>query len=349
MNTRSFQEYFLLVLIVGALWFSGAIFKPFLVPLALAAAFAVVLHPLYLRLLKDAPKYPSLVALFTLSISIVCIVLPIVIIGTLLGREAARVYGSFTDGSATIQVSAIVSQLQSMLPTQIPGVANLTQNLAGNVNEYGTAILTWVTSHIGDAFSSIASSFLSFFVFLVALFFFMRDGAAFRKTLIELSPLPDKDDEMIFDHLATAVNSVIRGNLLIALIRGVLATIGFAIFGIPNSILWGTMTGLAGLIPGIGLVIVFAPAILYAFFTSGAVPAIGLLCWGFLVVGLADNILGPKIVGHGTQLHPLFVLLAILGGIDFFGPIGIFLGPIVVSFLIALLSIYSTSSKKRAA
>src|SRR5262249_25314314 len=151
-----------------------------------------------------------------------------------------------------------------------------------------------------------------------------------------------KDDETVFEELGIAVNSVIRGNLFVALLRGIFASVGFFFFGIPNPLLWGAIAGIAGLIPNIGIVMVFAPAILYAYFGMGWLPAIGLLLWGLFVVGLIDNVLAPRFVSRGMQVHPLFVLLALFGGISYFGPLGIFLGPLSLSLLFALLSIYAT-------
>ena len=164
--------------------------------------------------------------------------------------------------------------------------------------------------------------------------------------LIELSPLNDKEDEGVFDRLELAVNSVIKGNLVIALVQGVLTTIGFMLFGVPNAILWGTVAAVAALIPGIGTGLVFIPAVAFLFFTGANVPAFGLFIWGALGVGLIDNFLGPKLVGSGMKLHPLLVLLSVLGGLMYFSPAGVFLGPLSLSLLFALLSIYAHISRK---
>ncbi len=119
-----------------------------------------------------------------------------------------------------------------------------------------------------------------------------------------------------------------------------------SIFGIPNGFLWGTVAAIAALIPGIGTALVFIPAIAFLFFIGNIPQALGLLAWGALAVGLIDNILGPKLVGRGMQLHSLLVLLSVLGEIIFFGPSGIFLGPLSLSLLFVLLSIYADVSRR---
>ena len=107
------------------------------------------------------------------------------------------------------------------------------------------------------------------------------------------------------------------------------------------------VTSLAALVPGVGTALVMAPAIGFLLISGQTVSAIGLLVWGVAAVGLIDNFLGPVLMGRGVHLPPLVILLAVLGGLAFFGPVGIFLGPLTVSLLIALFTLYADSGKKR--
>jgi predicted PurR-regulated permease PerM len=197
-----------------------------------------------------------------------------------------------------------------------------------------------VVDNLGRIFSSTASLALGLFISLVALFYLLRDGKRFKKTIMEASPLADKYDEQIMDKIERAVNSVIRGSLFTSLIKGVLATIGFMIFGIDHALLWGTLTAIVSLLPGIGAGITIIPAVVYLLVVDKIGAAIGLGVWGVIVIGLVDNILMPIIVGQGFRVHPLFVMLSVIGGIMFFGPVGLFLGPLVIALFSALLEIY---------
>jgi predicted PurR-regulated permease PerM len=340
MNSENIQGYFLAALLVVAFALSALLFQPFFTPLVLAAAFAAVLHPVYRKILAEMPTLYGTAALCTLLGVLVCIMLPLYFAGTVIAYETARLYASFSDGSASLLMHEMLNKILASLPQNIPGANNISDTITANISQYAQEALKWLSGHIAGAFSGVASIFLSLLVFLIALFYFLRDGEKFKRAIIAYSPLPDADDEAIFNRLGLAVNSVIRGNLFIALLRGIMTAFGFFLFGVPNSILLGMMTAVIGLLPGIGLVIMFTPAIIYTFFVGGPVPAIGLLAWGIIAVGLIDNVLGPKLVGRGMQLHPLLVLLSIFGGIEFFGAVGIFLGPLCVSLLFALLSIY---------
>ena len=188
-----------------------------------------------------------------------------------------------------------------------------------------------------------ASFFLSLFIFFIALYYLLRDGVSLKNLIISYSPLRDSYDETVFDKLELAVNSVVRGNLTIACIQGVLSGLGFWLFGVPNAVLWGAVTAIAALVPGLGTALIFTPLIIYLFLTGHSAAAAGLAMWGALAVGFIDNMLGPRLIGQGIKLHPLLVLLSVLGGITFFGPIGIFMGPLALSLLFAFLTIYTSS------
>jgi predicted PurR-regulated permease PerM len=174
----------------------------------------------------------------------------------------------------------------------------------------------------------------------MALYYLLKDGYKLKNYLLALSPLDDSNNNFIINRIRLAVFSVVKGNLLIGLIQGTLTGIGFALFGVPNPVLWGGVASIAALIPSIGTAIVITPAIIFLFVSGNNVGAGGLLVWGIIVVGLVDNFLGPKLVGSSMRLHPLVTFLAVLGGLAFFGPLGILLGPLVLSIFLVLVEIY---------
>ncbi len=346
MQSEKLRPYFLMIVLGVAIVLTALIFSPFLKPLALAAVFAVVLQGLYRRISKLLGGWPSIAALLTVIVSVLLILLPLSLVAVLVGNEAKEVYFSLEQGNGRSTISQAFLRIDESFGGRIPGLGDFARDASANVDTYTREALQWITGHAGDIFSSISSLLLSSFIFFIALYYLLRDGKRVRQMLIELSPLNDKDDEGVFDRLEHAVNSVIKGNLTIALVQGVLTMIGFTLFGVPSAILWGTVAAVAALIPGIGTALVFIPAVAFLFFTGATPQALGLLAWGTLAVGLIDNFLSPKLIGSGMHLHPLLVLLSVLGGLMFFGPIGIFLGPLSLSLLFALLSIYADVSRR---
>src|SRR3989344_4763930 len=197
-------------------------------------------------------------------------------------------------------------------------------------------------------FMTSISAFFSFMLMLLIIFYFLKDGTKWKKAVIMLSPLSDKDDEKIIARLTQAVNSVIKGSLLIAVIQGTLLGVGFWIFNIPNGALWGLVAAFMSLIPTFGTALVSVPAIIFLFTAGNTTSAFGLLLWAVILVGTIDNFLGPLIVGKKINIPALFILFSVLGGISLLGPIGILIGPLSVSMLYTLISIYRNEFKENA-
>jgi predicted PurR-regulated permease PerM len=347
MQDRALQPYFLIGALLGALVLTFYILKPFMAPLFLGAVFAVVLYPIYTRIRTRFGGREALASLATLVIALILILIPTFLLGFQLVHEAQQLYGSYQSGSAQESFTVFLGQAGHIAEGYVPGAQNSLANLSANLDTYMQSALTWIIQHFGVAFSSAAGIFLDLFLFFVALYFFLRDGEKLSRYLVQISPLSDRDDETILQRLQASVTSLVRGRLVISLAQGFLSGVGFLIFGVPNAVLWGLVAAIASIVPPIGTALVLAPAVAYLAFTSHIGAAIGLAIWGSLAVGLVDNLLAPYLMSQGLQLHPLLVLLSVLGGLEIFGPIGIFLGPLAMSLLLVLLSIYRDVSRRQ--
>jgi len=257
-------------------------------------------------------------------------------LGTQIFQQSQELYFSLTEsggrGALTKLLENSIEHLQKLFPPL--------GEFSINVDQYLKQGLSWLLQNLGGFFSNFAKLLTSAFIFLISLYYLLKDSSKLRKAVTALSPLADTDDEIILKKLKLAVDSVVRGNITIALIQGALTALGFTLFGVPNAILWGTVTAIAAIIPGIGTALVLIPAIVFLFLSGNTFSAFGLLLWGILAVGLIDNFLGPKLVGRGMQLHPLIVFLSVLGGLIFFGPLGFLLGPLTLSLCFVVLDIY---------
>ena len=341
MSMRSLSEFsFLLALILIAAVLTLYIFWPFMMPLVLGIIFAVVLQPLYRRLLALLGGRESLASLLSVLIAIILLIIPLSFLGVQLVHEARGAYEMIANTDVRALPSEWQMRVQPWIDRYLPSADESITQFTANIDVYARQAVSWLAEHIGAAFSGISTFFLQTFIFLMTLYYLLRDGARLRRFVISLSPLQDSDDEMILDNLALAVNSVVKGKIFISLIQGVLSGVGFALFGIPNPVLWGLVAAIASMVPPVGTALVLVPAILYLLIIGAIPSAIGLAIWSVLAVGLIDNILGPRLMGRGMQLHPLLVLLSVLGGLAFFGPVGLFIGPLVVSLLVTLLSLY---------
>src|SRR3989344_2103820 len=215
-----------------------------------------------------------------------------------------------------------------------------------DVNDKITDFISYISNNIANIFSTTISAFFSFILMLLIMFYFLKDGTKWKKAIVVLSPLGDKDDEKIITRLAFSVNTVIKGYLLMALVQGMFMGFGLWLFNIPNPALWGVVATVSSLLPTIGTALVSVPAIIFLFITGNTAFAIGLLIWSIIVVGMIDNFLSPLIVGKKINIPPLLILFSVFGGISLLGPVGILLGPLTVSLLYTLISIYRNEFKQ---
>ncbi|MDQ3076994.1 MAG: AI-2E family transporter [bacterium] len=328
------QHHFFLFLLIAVSVVMFYIFKPFLAPLIIALSFAVVFRPMYLRILLNVKNRKNIAALISVAIILVVVFLPLVLIGSLLFNEAQGLYTSFSLNDGNIQVANdAVLRLEGFVQRFAP---EITIDVARYV-QYG---LQWTISHLDSFFSGFFRIGIGLFIMILALYYLLRDGRQLREKFITLSPLANNYDDQILNKLKTATNSIIRGSLVIAILQGILAAVGVWIFGLPNVIIWGVCATIASLIPGLGTFIVLGPAVAYLFLSGNITSAIGLLVWAVVVVGLVDNFVTPYLFGRGIKVHSFFILLSVLGGLAFFGPIGFLLGPIILALFFALLDIY---------
>jgi predicted PurR-regulated permease PerM len=308
------------------------VFLPFLDVLILSAIFALLLYPLYQKVLPLCGKKESITAALVIVIALIFLVVPLAFLGTKLFGESKNLYQALQEGR-TEYLQTVTLFIENPIRAYIP-------NFSIDVHGYLGKIFDWIGANIGPLVTGTAQILLKIFLATIALFFFLRDGARFAKTFISLSPLNDVYDREIIRRVGITVNSVMRGTLLIAIVQGILVGIGLVLFGVPNPTLWGSIAALTALIPGIGTALVVIPAVLYLIIIGDTAAAIGFAIWGFFLVGLIDNILRPYFYSRGVKIHPLFVLFSVLGGLIAFGPIGFLLGPLILSLFLALLHVY---------
>jgi len=344
-NGQKPQLYFLLILLAITFILSYFILRPFLFAFTLAVVFAVLFQPLYRLIFKYTFRRESLAAFLAMIIIVAIVFTPLFFLGAQIFKEARNLYFSLAADGGRETILSALNSLAYDIHQRFPGLPEFSIDF----EQYFKQSLSWLLNNLGAVFSNFANMLATAFIFLISLFYLLKDGPGLRRKIIHLSPLDDADDEKIITRLESAMSSVIKGNFVIAFIQGVLTAIGFAIFGVPNFILWGTAAAIASLIPSVGTSLIFIPAIIILFFSGQVFSSIGLLIWGALAVGLIDNLLGPKLMGRGMQLHPLLILLSVLGGISYFGPIGLLLGPIILSLLFALIDIYYYVINKKSA
>lgn len=340
------QYYFFLLILIGVAILTLFIFYSYLTSLLLAIVLSVMFRPLHRfisKIFSRGDQSSSVSTFITLAIVAILVITPLIFLAKQIYVESEHLYFSLTDEGNRSSFIQTLNDFSSSLSNRLGGMFPSYNFDSFNITKYVQNFLEWAFANLDTIFSSVTKFALEIFIMLFALFYILRDGWRLKHDVIVLSPLSDSYDEKIISKLKMAIRSVVIGSLVVGMIQGLLTGIGFYIFGVPNPALWGSFAVIAALIPGIGTSLVIVPGVLYLFFMTTHLQALGMLIWGILAVGLVDNFLGPMLMSKGVRIHPFLILLSVMGGLAYFGPIGFIAGPLVVALLFALLEIYKST------
>lgn len=346
MNIHKWQLGFFIGLVFLGLYLGFKTVEPFLGVLFLAIILAIIFYPAHEKIIETLGGRRWIGSALSVFLIFLIVMVPTAFFGFLIFSESTELYVEFRSGTTSQGVvDTLMSNFQGLIDRYSPLAFDIRSYV--DVNRYTGAVVSWIADNSGTFVSGILTGALSLLILVLALFYSFKDGPKLVQRVVELSPLHDSHDETILNKAHLAINSVIRGHIIIAIIQGILAGIGFWIFNVPSPAIWGFVAAIASFIPSLGTGLVIAPAVLYLFFTGDMASTIGLLAWGVVVVGFVDNIIGPKLIERGVKIHPFLILIFVLGGIQLFGPIGFIAGPVLLSLLFALFEIYPLMIDKR--
>lgn len=301
--------------------------------IAWALAMAVVAWPLHSRLVRRL-KYRTLAAAFATLAMMIVLVVPAALAASQVAREAV--------GAATrIQASIKDGHWRELLD-QNPRVEAALRGVDGVVDLRDQ--LTRLSARVPEVVQRIMAESLDFAigtgVALFLLFFFLRDREAILAALRRLLPLSAPESNRVFRLVDDTIYAILYGTLAVCLVQGALGALAFWYLGLHAPLLWGSAMALMSIVPVIGTAIVWGPAAAYLLLQGESEKAMMLAAWGFLVIGLIDNLVKPAIVRDRLHAHIVPVFVAILGGLYAFGAAGVIIGPVVLSVALALLEIW---------
>lgn len=340
MHAKLERRFFLILLIVVTFAF-GLVLEPFWGAIFWAAALTVIFYPLQTFLLTKLGPKPNRVAALTLLICVVMVVLPLLAIGASFVQEGVNFYQRIEKGE--LNPEATLDKIRLAFPVVTNTLQEFgvdTDNIKQRLSEAavaGSKMLAEKTFAVGQ---NAAGLFLNIGLMLYLAFFLLRDGAKLVELFIVALPLGDERERMLFAKFAEVTRATVKGNLVVAVVQGVLGGIILWILDVPAPILWGVVMTFLSLLPAIGAALVWFPVALYLYSTGQWWQATVLIAYGALVIGLADNILRPLLVGRDTKLPDYIVLFSTLGGITLLGINGFVLGPLIAALFLAFWQIF---------
>ncbi|WP_375272472.1 AI-2E family transporter [Sphingomonas sp.] len=337
MNGRRIENGGLVLFVFLITLLLGAVVSTFAVALLWSMLAAILFQPLFNRIFSHLPGRANTAALLTLLIITVAVVIPAMVIGTLVVDQASGVYAKVRTGQ--INFTAYFRQVHDALPDRLQQLADRagldsferTQARFSNVIGSRVSGIASQALSIGrDAFAAL----LGFGVALYVTFFLLRDGERLGAAVCHAIPLERGVTTRLVDRFVAVTRATIKGSVIVGLVQGALGAITFAIVGLPAALLWGLLMAVASLLPAIGPAIVWAPVAIYLLATSAIWQAAVVIVSGVLVIGSADNVLRPILVGRDTGIPDWVVLVTTLGGIELLGLSGIVVGPVVAALFI---------------
>ncbi|KMY66955.1 hypothetical protein AAU61_13405 [Desulfocarbo indianensis] len=340
----SWSRWFFAISILFVLYLAYHLMEPFLVQVFLAVVLVVVAMPLYEATLNLMGGRRTLASALTCLLLIIIFAIPFFFVASLLTAQALDLYTTvskllvgdklettFREGLG--RMGPLLEQLQEKLGIShadiLQQVGDLVRKISNLLYENFTGLLKGVTNLV-----------IGVALVLFVTFYLFMDGAHMAARLLSLSPLPQEMNSQIMADMLRTLRATLKGSVVLAFINGTLSGLGFFIFGVPNALFWGTVMVFASVVPIVGTALVWVPGGVYLTVMGDYGQAAGVMTWCLIISLICDNWLRPKLIGGQADLHPLLTFFAVLGGISYFGIVGLILGPLVLAILLSLIDVY---------
>ncbi len=350
MNQKQiFVLSFFILLILIFLQLVG-VFHLFLTPILWAVILTMVFYPLYERCLKWVKGRRNLASAMVTLFVVIVTTGPMVFFSGTLVKEVLQFYQDVGQWVSSGRYESLVGNLlHSPLRSVWEKILEKTSSLDIQIIPLLAKTAQSISQSIVNQIQSGAKNFLVFvinyWIAIFIFFFFLRDGEFLGRGLKDIFPMTLENKEKMFGRLSVTVSAVVRGLVVTAVVQAVLAGIAFLVLGVPFPVFLSFLVAFLAIVPIGGAVVVWLPSAIYLGLSGSWSKAIILFFWCALVVSTIDNIIKPLLIGDKTKIPTLFLFLAILGGLAYYGFIGVFLGPIFLSLFMTLIEIYRKEYK----
>ncbi len=342
MDNQLHHKAFLLLLGLVTVAFAWLLL-PFYGAVLWAVILAIIFQPMQRAIEKRLWPRRNIAALISTLICVVIAVIPMTLIIASLVGEGGRLYDRFQSGQ--VDVSMIVAELRSDLPAELEtwlrevGVGDydaLRERLSGALMQGSQLVAGQAVSVTQNTLHFVVSAG----IMLYLLFFMFRDGRQIGHAIFTAMPLSPEYNRALMQKFATVVRATVKGNVIIAIIQGIIGGVAFWLVGIEGAFFWGVLMAFLSMLPAVGAAIVWAPAAFYLFIVGDYVRAFALIGVGVGVIGLVDNLLRPPLVGKDTRLPDYVVLVSTVGGMSLIGINGFVIGPLIAALFIAAWTLF---------
>ncbi len=331
----------MLIGITGILaYLSFQIIRPFLTPIAWAIVMTVVFYPLYAYITRFI-RWKGLASGLTLVVVALIIIGPFTYLLVNLAVEI-RDFLHYLNTKGIPQIDGwMKTERVILLQERLKEALNLKElDLSSMVSTAVTRLGRSVLSNVTTGVANVASVVINFVFMLFAMFFMLKDGPGFVARIGDYLPFSDRQKDRLATQMKDMVISTIYGGVVVSVIQGILGGITFLLLGLGAPVLLGTATAIMSFIPALGAFGVWGPVLVYLIVKKLYLKAIILFFVGTFIISMVDNFLKPVIISGRTRMPTLLIFFSVLGGLRFFGLIGLVLGPLVIAMFISVIEIF---------
>ena len=334
-----------IILFLGLCFLVFWIYQPFLLSFFIALLLYVLLRQPHEWLRKSLNKNDTIAATISTFLIMALIIIPVAFILVSLIQEASIAYEKLSAFLTQEKISLWYESnpwVKEWFDIDISSITNSYSKLQGYISEQRSAII----EQGGNALI-LLSSFITKFIFAIfILFFLFRSGHKLGPIIYKTLPFPDEVEQEVGDRMVNVLDAVIKGNVVISLLQGIMIGVYFWFFGLPTPILYGSLATIFALLPIIGTAIIWAPGATYLYLSGSPTSAVffGILSLASYLI--LENLLKPWILDKRLNLHPAFLFLALLGGLSAFGVKGLILGPFIVTTFLSFWELITVWNEK---
>jgi len=341
MNDRKkIAQFILLMFITGLLlYLCWQMVAPFITIILWSAILVIIFHPLYKKLLAKTKNH-TLSAIITITVSMLTFIIPIMLISAAAINELAG-FAATTINDVQQLLNDPQNSRFAYIYNYINGFVNLEQAIkAEDIKAFAARVSEILLSASWYLIEGVFSTLIGILFAIFAMFYLFRDGEKIVAELPNILPMENTQAKELIRETSELINATIRGSLFVAVLQGTLAGVIFWLLGIPSYILLGVIAMIFSLIPTGGTAFVTVPVIIVLLATGDYWKAAILAVYAAVIIGMIDNFLLPKLIKQRAKMNELFIFFSVLGGLQLFGILGIFMGPIILAIALGLLTVF---------
>lgn len=334
MEGAKVSRYAFIAALVFLLYLVSMMVLPFFTYIITGLILVVASYPVYKWLSKNL-KSKKVSSFITIILILLLLVIPFSLLIGSLALQTKSFVESF-DIASFEKASEYFNKVNSYVVKALgPGA-----DLKGNIDSILQSIEKFVIDSSASILNSIADAVLGLFVMFFIMYFGFVEGNKWSSGIKQVIPMSKDRKEKLISGVKDVTHAVIYGQILIALLEGILGGVGFLIVGIHNPVFWGFIMTVLAFIPVVGAGLIWVPAGIIEIINNNVLGGIFILVYCFFIFTVIDNLLKPRIISGKGKIHPIVGLIGVLGGLKLFGFLGIIIGPIIAALFITMAEFF---------